>query len=215
MQSLDILLVDDDSLVRAGIRQLIELLCMEAAVREASNGMEALKILSSQPIQLVITDITMPYMNGLELTRQIRDLYPEIMVMILSMHKGETYVRQALTAGAVGYLLKSASPQELRIAIHAVMSHQIYLSPVISRYAVNAYLNADDGDELSKLTRRQREILQLVAEGMSVKEIANTLVISPKTVETHRSHIMQRLKISDLPGLVRFAARHGLISLAE
>lgn len=215
MQSLDILLVDDDSLVRAGIRQLIELLCMEAAVREASNGMEALKILSSQSIQLVITDITMPYMNGLELTRQIRDLHPEIKVMILSMHKGETHVRQALTAGAVGYLLKSASPQELRIAIQAVISHQIYLSPTISHYAVKAYLNSVEGDELSKLTRRQREVLQLLAEGMSVKEIADTLVISPKTVETHRSHIMQRLKLSDLPGLVRFAARHELISLAE
>jgi DNA-binding NarL/FixJ family response regulator len=210
-----ILLVDDDNLVRKGIRYLIESFPLMKVVAEAANGFEALKWLDSITVDMVITDISMSGMNGLELTRQIKERFPSVRVIILSMHKAETHIHQALAAGAHGYLLKSADPAELKLAIASAMNHQIYLTPAISHYVIDSFVLHMDKPEVYQLTSRQREVLQLVAEGRSMREIADLLCISIKTAETHRSQIMKRLGINDLSTLIRFALRVGMISADE
>jgi DNA-binding NarL/FixJ family response regulator len=209
------LLADDHTLVRAGIRALLREIEGVTIVAEADNGREAVALARAQAPDLAIMDISMKELNGIEATAQIRIQSPATRVLILSMHTTEDFVRRALKAGAAGYLVKDSAPLELRMAIEALLRGEVYLSPRVSKNLVAVLLEGriDQPDSsLDALTPRQREILQLVAEGKSTKEIAFLLQVSVKTVETHRAAVMQRLDIRDVAGLVLFALRHSLIS---
>jgi DNA-binding NarL/FixJ family response regulator len=215
MTSLKVLLVDNHTLVRAGIRALLEQIPNVVVIGEAGDGREALKLVEAQRPDLVLMDITMPVMNGLEATARIVKEFPGTRIVMLSVHTDEEYVLQALRAGAAGYLLKDAGRVELEIAVAAVARGETYLSPAVSRHVVGDYVRrTGSGKEgrLETLTPRQREILQLVAEGKSTKEIASILDVSVKTVETHRAQLMERLDIHDVAGLVRYAIRTGVVT---
>ncbi|HKS37449.1 MAG TPA: response regulator transcription factor [Verrucomicrobiae bacterium] len=213
MKPIRVLLADDHTLVRAGIRSLAERIPGVQVVGEAANGREALDLIRSQRPDLVVMDITMAGLNGLEAAARVSKEFPAVKIIILSMHANEEYVLQALRAGAAGYLLKDAATTELDIALQAVARGETYLSPAISKRVIESFLRqGGNPDPLAQLTPRQREILQLIAEGKSTKEIAFTLKLSVKTVETHRAQLMERLEIRDVAGLVRYAMRTGLIS---
>lgn len=209
-----VILADDHVLVRAGLRALIESIDGVEVIGEAGDGREAVDLALTLHPDIAMLDIAMPGLNGLEAAIRLREEAPATRVIILSMHSDDTYVRQALKAGVSGYLLKSADATELQTALDVVSRGDIYLSPSVSTRVARAFGNADAQvpSPLELLTRRQREILQLIAEGRTTKEIAFTLNISAKTVETHRAQIMERLDVRDVPGLVRFAIRAGLIS---
>jgi DNA-binding NarL/FixJ family response regulator len=209
-----VLIADDHLLVRAGIRALIESIDGVTVVAEANDGREAVDLAATLRPDIALLDVTMPGLNGLEAATRLREASPATRVIILSMHANEAYVRTALKAGAAGYLLKSATAAELQAAIQTVAKGETYLSPAVSKQVVKGFVDstAHEASPLDALTTRQREILQLIAEGRSTKEVAFTLSISAKTVETHRAQIMERLEIHDLAGLVRFAIRTGLIS---
>jgi DNA-binding NarL/FixJ family response regulator len=213
MKTIRVLLADDHSLVRAGIRGLIESLAGAAVVGEAGDGPEALRLAEELRPDVVLLDIGMPGLNGLEVAARLTALDPAIRVVILSMHTAEEYVLRALRAGAAGYLLKGSAVAELELALRAVARGETFLSPAVSKRVVDDYVNRTGGaaDPLDALTPRQREILQLVAEGHTSKEIAQRLGLSSKTVETHRAQVMERLQVHDLAGLVRFAVRVGLV----
>jgi DNA-binding NarL/FixJ family response regulator len=213
MKTIRVLLADDHSLVRAGIRGLIESLAGVAVVGEAGDGPEALRLAEELRPDVVLLDIGMPGLNGLEVAARLTVLDPAIRVVILSMHTAEEYVLRALRAGAAGYLLKGSAVAELELAVRAVARGETFLSPAVSKRVVDDYVNRTGGaaDPLDALTPRQREILQLVAEGHTSKEIAQRLGLSSKTVETHRAQVMERLQVHDLAGLVRFAVRVGLV----
>ena len=214
MKPIRVLLADDHVLMRAGIRSLLEKLAMVEVVGEASNGREALALVQSLRPNMVLMDIGMKELNGLEATARITKEFPGVRVIILSMHANEEYVLQALRAGAAGYILKDAATVELELALQAVHDDKTYLSPSISRHVIDDYLHrvGSQPSPLEALTPRQREILQLVAEGKSTKEIAFILTLSVKTIETHRAQLMERLNIHDVAGLVKFAMRSGLVS---
>jgi DNA-binding NarL/FixJ family response regulator len=215
MTALRILLADNHTLVRAGIRALLEQIPDVTVVAEAGDGREALKLVEQHRPNLVLMDITMPVMNGLEATGGIVKAHPQPRVVMLSVHNDEEYVLQSLRAGAVGYLLKDAGRAELEIAVAAVARNETYLSPAVSRHVVGDYVRRIGGGaegRLEALTPRQREILQLIAEGKSTKEIASILDVSVKTVETHRAQLMERLDIHDVAGLVRYAIRNGIVT---
>ena len=209
-----VILADDHHLVRAGIRALLEGIPGLRVVGETGDGRDALDLIEKHRPEVALLDITMPGLNGIEVATRAARTSPGTRVIILSMHAGEAYVAQALRAGVAGYLLKDAAADELPMALKAVGRGETYLSPAISRQVVDAYLRASDvaPDPLAGLTERQREVLQLIAEGSSTKEIAGRLDVSVKTVETHRAQIMERLDIRDVAGLVRFAIRAGLVS---
>lgn len=210
-----ILLADDHALVRAGIRELVQKIPGVQVVGEASNGRQVLELVQTQPPDLVLLDIGMKELNGLDVADHLRKDFPRVKTLMLSMHANEEYVLRALRVGASGYMLKDSAITELRLAIEAVLAGNTYLSPAISRSVIDSYLHrtAATPEETSPepLTSRQREILQLIAEGRSTKEIAGVLNLSVKTVETHRAQLMERLKIYDIAGLVRYALRVGLI----
>jgi DNA-binding NarL/FixJ family response regulator len=214
MNATRVLLVDDHALVRAGIRSLLEKMPGVEVVGEASNGREALDLLKSALPNLVLMDIAMTDLGGLEALPRIIKNFLSVKVIILSAHANEEYVIRALRSGASGYMLKDAATAELELMIKAVTRGETYLSPSISRTVINNYLERVGGEAspLEQLTPRQREILQLIAEGENTKEIAGTLDISAKTVEAHRLQLMARLDIHDVPGLVRYAIRSGLVS---
>ena len=207
--SLRVILADDHALVRAGIKALLEAMPDIEVTAEASHGREAVEAADRLRPDIVIMDVAMPELNGLEATARITRHVPGVRVIMLSMMANEEYVAQALRSGAAGYLLKDAAAVELELAISAVMRGDTYLSPVAARHA--ATLAKQGPSPRSPLTGRQREILQLVAEGSSTKEIARKLGLSPRTVETHRTQIMERLSLSDIAGLVRYAIRTGLV----
>jgi DNA-binding NarL/FixJ family response regulator len=210
-----VLLADDHTLVRAGIRSLLEKMAGIQVIGEASDGREALELIKKTNPNVVLLDVTMPGMNGLDITvRVVRD-FPHIKVIILSMHANEEYVLRALKIGVSGYLLKDAATTELELALKAVDRGETYLSPAVSKKVINNYLERvgdAESSSQSELTPRQREILQLIAEGKSTKEIAFMLSVSIKTVEAHRSQLMDRIGIHDVPGLVRYAIRIGLVT---
>ena len=211
------MLADDHTLVRAGIRALVEKLPNVKVVGEAKDGREAILLVRELQPDLVLMDIAMPGLNGLEATARICKEIPKVRVIILSMYANEEYVREAIEAGAAGYLVKKSAAVELEQAITAVAGGENYFSPLVSATVINnrgGRLSADRA-LIERLTPRQREILQLIAERHATKEIAVILNISVKTVETHRAQLMQRLNIHDVPGLVRFAIRAGLVSLEE
>lgn len=212
--SLKIILCEDHKLVRAGINSLIEGFRGIDVVGEASDGREGLALVRKLQPDMVLMDIAMPGLNGLEATARLVKNHTGVKVIMLSMYANEEYVLQALRAGASGYLLKDAATSELKSAIETVARGEIYLSPAISRTVIDDYLGRLEipVDPLEKLTPRQREILQLIVEGHSTRQIAGILHVSTKTVETHRAQLQERLGIRDVPGLVRFAIRAGLIS---
>lgn len=214
MTTIRVLLADDHTLVRAGIRTLLESFEDVEVVAECGNGLEALKLIAQHRPDLALLDISMPEMNGVEVTRQSGEVSPRTKVVILSMHGDKANVTRAMRAGAAGYLLKGAAVAELPLTIKAVMAGQKYLTPRVSRHVVAGFLGgaAVPRDPLEGLSRRQREILQLLAEGRSSKEIAGIFEVSVKTIETHRARLMAKLDIHDVPGLVRFAIRSGLVS---
>jgi DNA-binding NarL/FixJ family response regulator len=217
MSPLRVVLVEDHALVRAGIRSLLEKLADLEVVAEAGDGRAALSLIAEHQPDVVLMDIKMTGLNGLEATARIMRDLPGVRVVILSMYANEEYVIQALRAGASGYLLKDAGTAELEVAVRAAARGETYLSPAISRRMIQDYLEVvgGEGGALEQLTPRQREVLQLVAEGHSVKEIAQILHVSVKTVETHRAQLMERLDIHDVAGLVRYAIRVGLVASDE
>jgi DNA-binding NarL/FixJ family response regulator len=214
VSAIRVILADDHALVRAGIRVLLEKLPGIEVVGEADNGREALELIKKSAPNLILLDISMAALGGLEALPRIVKDFPAVKVLILSGHANEEYVIRALRSGASGYMLKDAATVELELAINSVAQGKTYLSPSISRTVIDSYLERVGGESspLEDLTPRQREILQLVAEGKNTKEIASLLGISIKTVEAHRLQLMARLDIHDVPGLVRYAMRSGLVS---
>jgi DNA-binding NarL/FixJ family response regulator len=214
MNGIRVLLADDHALVRAGIRSLLEKMPGVEVVAEASTGRQALEMVKAKLPNLVLMDIAMAELGGLEALPRVTKDFPGVKVIILSAHANEEYVIRALRGGAAGYMLKDAATAELELAIRSVTEDKTYLSPSISRTVIDSYLERVGGQlsPLEQLTPRQREILQLLAEGRNTKEVASDLNISVKTVESHRLQLMERLNIHDVPGLVRYAVRSGLVS---
>ena len=214
MKTARVLLADDHALVRAGIRSLLEKMTGIEVVAEAGDGYEALELTKKHFPNVVLMDIAIPGLNGLEALARATKEFPAVKVIILSMHANEEYVLRALRSGACGYLLKDAAVTELELALRAVTRGETYLSPRISKRIIDSYLERL-GNERPLLTPRQREIVQLIAEGKSTKEIAFLLKVSVKTVEAHRAQLMERLGIHDVAGLVRYAMRVGLVPPEE
>lgn len=211
-----VLIADDHALVRAGIRELVARLPVVTDVLEAADGSEALAAVIEHKPDLVLMDIAMPRMNGLEATSRIAKASPATRVIILSMHRSAEFVRTAFQVGATGYLLKASAVSELQEAVQAVVHGAVYVSPAI-RATFDDWRHrrvklTGRSHPLAELTPRQREIVQLVAEGLSNRQIAGALHIHIKTVESHRTELMKRLGIHDVAGLVRYAIRHGLIT---
>ena len=211
-----VVLADDHTLVRTGMRLLLETIPDVKVVGEASDGLEALQMIEQHRPDCVLMDLAMPGLSGVEAVRRSRAQFPSIPILVVSMHADEAYVHQALVAGACGYLLKGSHRAELETALREVCGGEKYLTPAISRTIVEALAKRSPTSEVNLpaelLTLRQREVLRLVAEGDSTKQIAAKLGLSAKTVEAHRSAIMGRLGIRDLAGLVRFAVREGLVA---
>ena len=213
MAPIRVLIADDHLLVRAGIRALLEQQPDMEVVAEASNGREALQLIRQYQPNIVLMDIAMPELSGLEAIRQLSKESPKIQSIILSMYADEHHVWQALQAGAAGYLVKGGALAELELAIRAVARGHTYLSPDVSKPVVKEYLlRTSGGGTAESLTPRQREILQMIAEGKPTKQIALILNISVKTVESHRAQLMKRLDAKDIATLVRHALRWGLVS---
>jgi DNA-binding NarL/FixJ family response regulator len=211
-----IVLADDHTLVRTGMRLLLESIPDVKVVGEASDGLEALQLIQKHLPDCVLMDLAMPGLSGVEAVRRSTSQFPSIPILVVSMHADEAYVHQALAAGAAGYLLKGADKEELESALSTVCRGETYLTPAISKTLVAALAKRTQTSEpvspLEVLTMRQRQVLRLVAEGNSTKQVAGRLGLSAKTVEAHRGAIMERLGIRDLAGLVRFAVRVGLVA---
>ena len=213
-----VLVADDHTLLRAGLIKLIETLNDVEVVGQAKDGLEALALAASCLPNLVLLDIAMPGMSGLEVCAQLVKSYPGIRVLMLSMHREPQYVRRALQSGAAGYLLKDSAPDELAQAIRSVIDGKTYLSAVLAQNMLSdmvTQLHPQSTTPEISLTSRQREVLKLVAEGSSTKRIAIQLNLSVKTVDTHRTNLMNQLGIHDLAGLVRYAIRNGIVSPSE
>lgn len=210
--SLRLLLADDHSLVRAGLKALLTATMDDVEVFEAANGHDTLQLANQHRPDLIFMDISMPGLNGLEATRRLAKERPESKVVMLSMHRDEEHVVQSIRAGASGYLIKDAAVDEMAQAIDCVRNGGVFVSPGLPK-VVGKLLECDEPAPLETLlTPRQREILQLIGEGQSTKEIGYRLNVSGKTVETHRRLLMQRLNIFDVAGLARFAVRAGLVA---
>jgi DNA-binding NarL/FixJ family response regulator len=217
MNAIRILLADDHALLRAGIRALLENIPEIEVVAEARDGLEAIQLIETHRPNIALSDISMPALSGLELVGRVARDFPDVRTIILSMHSNEEYVCQAMRAGAAGYLLKDAGTTELKTAILAVARGESYLSPAVSKHVIADYVRrtSSEAGSADLLTPRQREILRYIAIGQTTKGIARTLGISAKTVETHRAQLMERLAIYDVPGLVRYAIRTGLVTTDE
>jgi DNA-binding NarL/FixJ family response regulator len=207
-----ILIADDHALFRAGLRALLTDAAGSDGVLEAGDGAEAVRLTKEQAPELVFLDIAMPVLNGLAAIEQVKAAQPAARIIVLSMHLNEEYIRRALAAGADGYMVKDSAPSELLVAVRAVMAGRHYLSPAAASLLIQQALpGIRDADPLQALSPRQTEVLRMVAEGLSTKEIARALGLSPKTVDIHRAQVMQRLDIHDVAGLTRFAVRVGLV----
>jgi len=213
MDTIRVLVADDGALVRAGFRSVLHTFPGVEVVAEAADGAEALELIARHQPQVVLMDISMPRLNGLEALERISKEFPNVRVIIVSMYTSAEFMVYALRAGAAGYLTKNSSPAELELAVRAAARGDSYLSPVMAKFVTSDYVKrVEPASPLERLTSRQREILQLIAEGHSSKEIAKTLELSVNTVEAHRTHLMKALDIHDIAGLVRFAIRTGLVS---
>ncbi len=213
MKSIRTLIADDHALVRAGIRALVEKIKGVTVVAEAGKGSEAIELISELKPDLVLLDITMPDGNGFDVLLHVQQNFPETRVIVLTVHEAGEYAIRALREGAAGFLPKSAASTELEQAIQTVMNGEPYISPETSRKTLLEYGKGTKRDLLEALSPRQREVLRLIAEGHTTKQIAQMLEISVKTVETHRSQLMERLDIHDVAGLVRYAIIVGLIEV--
>ena len=214
--TIKILIADDHKIVRDGLRTLVEKQSDMEVIGEAENGRNAVQFALELVPDVVIMDVTMANLNGIEATRQIHKEQPDIKIIALSMHSDRRFVAGMLDAGALGYLLKDCAFEELARAIHSVVSNQTYLSPKISDILVKAYVlksSVKPSSAYAILTAREREVLQLLAEGKSTKQIANSLYVSIKTVETHRKQIMDKLDIHSIAELTKYALKEGLTSL--
>ena len=214
MKPIRVLLADDHTLVRAGLRKLLESLPEVEVVGEADDGRKALVLAAELQPDVVLMDLSMPGLNGLEATARLTKSWPKIRVLVLSMYQNEEYVRQALRNGAVAYLLKDAAPRELAQALQTVLAGETYLSPSVSKCVAGGDTRALRSTPApnEQLTPRQLDVLRLVAEGFSSKEIARQLDVSVKTVDSHRTSLMKQLDIHEVTGLVRYAIRTGVIS---
>ena len=214
MNPIRVLVADDHALVRAGIRALVEKIEGIVVVGEAGKGSEVLELVRELRPDLMLLDITMPDGSGFEVLEQVTKKYPEIKIIVLTVHEAGEYAIRALREGAAGFLPKSAASTELDQAIQAVLRGEVYISPDTSRKTLLEYgKGATKRDLLATLSPRQREVLRLIAEGKTTKQIAQLLEISVKTVETHRAQLMERLGIHDVAGLVRYAIIVGLIEV--
>jgi len=214
--SIRILLIDDHQIMRQGLRSLLEQEEGIEVIAEADNGRNGVALLKNIDPDIVITDISMPELNGVETTHQILKKNPNIKVIALSMHSDEHFVRNILEAGASGYLLKDCAAEELHEAIRQVERGNIYLGPSITGIVVNNYVRRKQNPGLQnkeELTAKEREVLQLIAEGKSTSDISETLFVSVKTIETHRSHIMKKLKLHSIAELTKYALKEGLTTL--
>jgi two-component system, NarL family, response regulator NreC len=216
VSTIRILVADDHTIIRSGLRVLLEREQDMKVVGEAADGRHAVQLAEELQPDVVLLDIAMPNLNGIEAARQISAKLSRVSVIVLSMHSDESYVLKTLKAGARGYLLKDSAESDIINAVRAVSQGKAYFSPEISRMLVDDYVRqmqqrgVDDSYEL--LTSREREILQMLAEGKSNKDIANSLNLSLYTVETHRSNILQKLNLHSLPELILYAVRKGVIS---
>jgi DNA-binding NarL/FixJ family response regulator len=217
MGTIRVVLADDHALVRCGMRALLEAASDIEIVAEAEDGDKALALVEANRPDVLVTDIEMPGLGGLELTERVVREFPATKVLILSIHKKKEYATKAITCGASGYLLKDAGEQEYSAAVRAVFRGESYLSPAISAHVVAEYARLAQAEEApaALLTPRQREVLQLIAQGLPTKGIARRLSISAKTVDAHRSQLMERLDIHDVAHLVRFAIRNHLIEVDD
>ncbi len=216
-----VLIADDHTLVRQGIRMLIEAQPDLQVVGEASDGAEVVRLARELVPDLVVMDIAMPVMDGLEATRAIKQDQPDVKILVLTMHEGEDYFFKILSAGAAGYVLKRAAASDLIAAVHAVARGEIFLYPVIAKKLVADYLSRVQSNEhgarasYDGLTAREREVLTLVAEGLSNREISERLTVSLSTVQTHYAHIVEKLNLHNRAELVKYAMRHGLINATD
>lgn len=216
MNVIKVVVADDHTILRQGIKALLDNQAGIEVIGEAKDGREALTLIERLQPDVILMDIAMPGLNGLEATRRIKKKFPKIKVLVLTMYTNEEYVFQILQAGANGYLVKETAFQDLISAIRAVYRDEAFMSPSISKKVINRYTQRAQktNDTTSDvLTTREREVLQLIAEGSSSKKIAEALFISPKTVETHRTHIMDKLNIHNRTDLVKYAIRKGIVDI--
>jgi two-component system response regulator NreC len=216
MNKIRVLLADDHTILRDGIRALLDDQDDMEVLGEAEDGQSTVKMVAKLIPDVVVMDIAMPLLNGLEATRQIRRDYPQVKVLILTMHENEEYIRQVLAAGALGYVLKDAAARDLLGAIRAVHQGEAVLSPAITRLVIEDYLRWGDirpEDTTNGLTPREREVLQLIAEGYTNKEIAEILSLSVKTIQSHRTNLMSKLDLHDRGELIKYAIQKKIIDI--
>ena len=216
MNKIRVLLADDHTILREGIRALLDDQADIEVIGEAEDGQSTVKLVAKLTPDVVVMDIAMPLLNGLEATRQIQRDYPQVKVLILTMHENEEYIRQVLAAGALGYILKDAAARDLLGAIRAVHQGEVVLSPAITRLVIEDYLRWGDirsADTSNGLTPREREILQLIAEGYTNKEIAEILCLSVKTIQSHRTNLMSKLDLHDRGELIKHAIQKKIIDI--
>lgn len=209
-----IVLADDHVVVRQGIKAVLERESGFSVVAQASDGLQACELVEQHAPDVLVVDLMMPALNGLDVTRQVRKRFPRTQVVVLSMHSNEAYVLEALRHGAVGFVLKESGDTDLVRAVRHAATGQRFLSPPLSDRAIQAYAERAESSQIDpyqSLTTREREIFQLMAEGYSNKDIAARLSISPRTVETHRANFMRKLGLSSRPELIRFALRRGVL----
>jgi two-component system, NarL family, response regulator NreC len=214
MATIRVVLADDHTILRAGLQSLLSAQADIDVVGEADDGAAAIELIQNVQPDVVLLDITMPGMNGLDATREIKRMYPATQVLILTMHDDDAYLRQALHAGASGFVLKRADDRDLLSAIRAVAKGEIYVHPSMSKALVGGIMPARpraQKDPQHQLTARELEVLQLLAQGYTNQEIAHRLVLSVKTVETHRAHVMEKLGLKTRAELVRFALQESLL----
>ena len=209
-----ILIADDHTIVRTGVRMILEAETDFAVVGEALDGQQALEMVESLHPDLVLMDIAMPVMNGLEATRQIKARFPEVNILVLTMHRSDEYFFEMLKAGAAGYVLKTSNMDELVLAVRAASQGDVFLSPNMANRLLRDYLSrlGDENEPAASLSGREREIMLLLAEGYSTKEIADKLVISSSTVHTHRNNLMKKLNLTSRYELIQYARKHGWIT---
>src|SRR5262245_41807748 len=216
--TLTLLLADDHQIVRQGLRALLKTVADFRLVGEASDGVEAVRMVERLAPDVLVLDLMMPGLNGMEVARQVARRAPRTRVVILSMHSNEAYVVEALRAGAMAYVLKESGADELVQAIREVAAGRRYLSPPFSEHAIHAYRRKAEGtalDPYHKLTFREREVLQMTAEGLSGNEISEKLFISPRTVESHRANLMRKLGVRNQKELIRYAVQRGVVPQNE